>query len=134
MGYPIGLTKERGTCFVGEGDREQSSYGVILVIFQLDSARIIYSLTQKRKTDSDYHDPRGVMKRKKKRQTSGSVYTQFIFDSMVNFVVIVKNASDLANIQLFGTQDPYVEVATSSDKKRTQTNNNGGKNPSINNR
>ncbi|KAK8817179.1 hypothetical protein WA556_003075 [Blastocystis sp. ATCC 50177/Nand II] len=48
---------------------------------------------------------------------------------MVNFVVIVKNASDLANIQLFGTQDPYVEVATSSDKKRTQTNNNGGKNP-----
>ncbi len=74
------------------------------------------------------------MKRKMKRQTSGSVYTQFIFDSMVNFVVIVKNASDLANIQLFGTQDPYVEVATSSDKKRTQTNNNGGKNPSINNR
>lgn len=51
MGYPIGLTKERGTCFVGECDREQSSYGAILVIFQLDSARIIYSLTQKRKTD-----------------------------------------------------------------------------------
>lgn len=74
------------------------------------------------------------MKRKMKRQTSGSVYTQIIFDSMVNFVVIVKNASDLANIQLFGTQDPYVEVATSSDKKRTQANNNGGKNPSINNR
>ena len=74
------------------------------------------------------------MKRKMKCQTSGSVYTQSIFDSMVNFVVIVKNASDLANIQLFGTQDPYVEVATSSDKKRTQTNNNGGKNPSINNR
>ena len=74
------------------------------------------------------------MKRKMKRQTSGSVYTQIIFDSMVNFVVIVKNASDLANIQLFGTQDPYVEVATSSDKKRTQTNNNGGKNPSINSR
>lgn len=53
---------------------------------------------------------------------------------MVNFVVIVKNASDLASIQLFGTQDPYVEVTTSSDKKRTQTHNNGGKNPSINSR
>ena len=62
------------------------------------------------------------------------MHTQFLFDSMVNFVVIVKNASDLASIQLFGTQDPYVEVTTSSDKKRTQTHNNGGKNPSINNR
>lgn len=53
---------------------------------------------------------------------------------MVTFVVIVKDAQDLADIQLFGTQDPYVEITTSSDKKRTATHDNGGTNPSSSSR
>lgn len=50
---------------------------------------------------------------------------------MPTLKVNVVDARDLKETQLLGRQDPYVEIRSDSQKRFTQTHNNGGRNPGI---
>ena len=47
---------------------------------------------------------------------------------MAEFTVAVLDASGLKETELFGKQDPYVEIRTNQEKRCTSTRQNAGKN------
>lgn len=50
---------------------------------------------------------------------------------MPNLNVNVIDAKDLKDTQLLGKQDPYVEIRSDTQSRRTKVHNNGGINPGI---
>ena len=50
---------------------------------------------------------------------------------MADLTIILFDAHNLKETEVFGKQDPYVEVRTNQQTKTSRTHNNAGKNPGI---